>query len=357
MNKILIIMISIFFLMVPAISYAQSDVITTSSSPPPVSQQLVPEGDFALRLVTALNLGTPDSEAQAEDILTSAGIVPKNGWIADYPVTPIIVGELQSAVAAAADAKKLPMGRDEALKALQDVTAEFNLAIGPAVSGNLAGTQPQLGPSVINNYYYEEGPPVVTYYPPPWDYDYLYSWVAYPFWCSGFFFPGFFILNHFNVVVAFGHHHHLISNHFFDPHTHAFFRVDPTTRTMGRTVTASLGHTERFVSPEMRRSATSIFNRGFERTNRTMISHSGNMGRRDEMNFQQGQQRSFNPPDANHERMFNAPSRTGRNFGSSENFNRSFSPPSRSFSEHRSFGGFHGGGFSGGFHGGGGHHR
>jgi hypothetical protein len=99
MKKTLITTISMIFLLMPAMVYAQSEQ-PASNAPPPVSQQLVAEGDFALKLVTALNLGTPNNEAQAEDILTSVGIAPKNGWIADYPMTPIIIGELQNAVAA-----------------------------------------------------------------------------------------------------------------------------------------------------------------------------------------------------------------------------------------------------------------
>ena len=161
-------MISIVFLLMPVMICAQSEQ-TTPNSPPAVSQQLVPEGDFALKLVTALDLGTPNNESQAEDILTSVGVAPKNGWIADYPITPIIIGELQSSIVAAAEAEKLPMGKDEALQAFQTITTDFGLAVMPGSSGEYAENQPQLNSTVINNYYYEEGPPVVTYYPPPWD--------------------------------------------------------------------------------------------------------------------------------------------------------------------------------------------
>jgi predicted RNA-binding Zn-ribbon protein involved in translation (DUF1610 family) len=72
-------------------AYTQSQQLTSNA--PPVSQPLVPEGIFALKLVTALKLGTASSEAQAEDMLTSVGIAPKNGWIADYPMTPITIGD------------------------------------------------------------------------------------------------------------------------------------------------------------------------------------------------------------------------------------------------------------------------
>jgi hypothetical protein len=116
---------SIVGFLLPSMVNAQSNQMTTGA--PPVAQPLVPEGDFALKLVPTLKLGTPNSEAQAEDMLTSVGITPKNGWIAEYPVTPIIIGELQDAIVAASDANKLPMGKDEALNAFQNLIAEFGL--------------------------------------------------------------------------------------------------------------------------------------------------------------------------------------------------------------------------------------
>ncbi len=364
-------------MIMPFAVYGQSEQ-DRSNSPPPVSQKLIPEGDFALRLVSTLNLGTPANEAQAEDLLSSVGIAPKNGWIADYPMTPIIIGELQNSVAAAADSGKLSMGKDDALRAFQDVTAEFGLAVVPGGSGQYAENQPQLDPTVIDNYYYDEGPPVITYYPPPWDYYYLYAWVPYPFWWGGFFFTGFFCLHDFHRDIFVGGHHHFISNHFFDRSTHAFRRVDPTTRTIGRRENASLARTRGFGSPEARKAAGSIFNRSSERTNRNMTSSLGNAGSQNGMNSRQGQGRSLSAPNATH-RSFGMAPRTGGG---------SFSPPSRSFSSPRSFsegsrgfsgshsfggfsgggfrgggggfGGFHGGGFSGGgggFHGGGGGRR
>ncbi len=363
MSKLLIALMALCLMIMPFSVYGQSEQ-TASNSPPPVSQKLIPEGDFALKLVTALKLGTPSNEAQAEDTLSSAGIAPKNGWIADYPMTPTIIGQLQSAVVAAADAHKLPMGKDDALKAFQGVTDEFGLAVAPGAPGQYAeNEEAQLNPSVINDYYYDEGPPVVTYYAPPWDYYYLYDWVPYPFFCSGFFFPGFFVLTDFSFVAFIGGHHHLISNHFFNPVTHGFFRVDPAARTIGRPVNAALGHTEGFRSSEARNAAGSIFNRSVERANHTMTSSFGNAGGQHGMNGQGG---SFNAPNGTHERSFGTGGGSfghpSRSFGSSP----SFSEGSHSSSGSHSFGGwsgafsgggFHGGGFSGGgggFHGGGG---
>ena len=73
---------------------------------------------------------------------------------------------------------------------------------------------PGPGTEVVNNYYYDYGPPVVTYYPPPDPYNYLYSWVPYPFWWGpGFYFSGFFILHDFHRHVGFHGRPFVCSNH------------------------------------------------------------------------------------------------------------------------------------------------
>jgi hypothetical protein len=364
MKRALAIIMMFGLLLTPFAVYPQSEQTATKALP--VGQALVPEGDFALKFVAALKLGTATTEGQAEDMLTSVGIAPKNGWIADYPMTPIIIGELQSAVVAAAAGEELPMGKDEALKAFQDLTTEFGLAVVPG-SGQYAEGQPSTSseyvqPTVVNNYYYDEGPPVVTYYPPPSDYDYLYAWVSYPFWCSGSFFPGFFVLSDFDIiVVGHHHHHHVITNHFIDPKTNKVLRVDPTTKTMGRTVNAPLSRTQGFNSPGTRKGAVSIFNRSLEKVksanamtttgkgaegnvSRGMAGQPGNIGQQNEANVQR--------PSTGEGRTFSTPSGRGFN-GASEDSGRSFSPPSRSFSGpstggRSSFSGFHSGGFSGG---------
>ena len=166
-------------------------------------------------------MGQAPSEAEAESILVSSGIVPKNGWIADYPVTPDVIGELEKAIGEAADARRLPMGKNEALKAFRTAAIQLELPIIFEVADRYAEspppTTPQYAePSVINNYYDTEGPPVVTYYPPPPDYDYLYGWIPSPFWYSGFYFPGFYILHDFNRVVFFNRHPCIITNHIRD---------------------------------------------------------------------------------------------------------------------------------------------
>ncbi|MGZ3494777.1 MAG: hypothetical protein ACXWM6_09140, partial [Thermodesulfobacteriota bacterium] len=79
MRNLVIIMIAFSLMIMPFTAYGQLKQ-GSSNSPPPVSQQLVPEGEFAMKLVTALKLGTASNEAQAEEMLTSIGIAPKNGW-------------------------------------------------------------------------------------------------------------------------------------------------------------------------------------------------------------------------------------------------------------------------------------
>ncbi|HSB05069.1 MAG TPA: DUF4124 domain-containing protein [Thermodesulfobacteriota bacterium] len=203
---------------------------------PPIPQTLIREGDFAINLAEALKLGRASNEAEAESLLASVGIFPKNGWIADYPVTPDIIGELQDSIGVAADSGRLAMNKDDAIKAFQGLNLQQGLpvSVGTERQGTEAEPAQSYGeysnPEVINNYYYEQGPPVVTYYPPPPDYGYLYSWVPYSFWCSGFWFPGFFVLNDFHRF----HHVHgrrgIISNHVHDPKTRGVFSVDPRTR-------------------------------------------------------------------------------------------------------------------------------
>jgi hypothetical protein len=365
MKKLLTAIVIFGMLAMPFVVYAQSE--QTTAQAPSIEQTLVPEGDFAMKLVVSLKMGATETEAQAEDILSSVGIAPRNGWIGDYPVTPDIIGELQKAVVAAADSNKLPMGRDEALKAFQNLTAEFGLAVVPETSGKYSENEPPTSPeyvqpTVVNNYYYDEGPPVVTYYPPPWDYYYLYAWVPYPFWCSGFFFPGFFILHDFHRTVFFGHRTFVVTNHLFDHGTRRVVVIDPVRRMRGsRTWVTSGGSPNREFNAETRRSAGSIFERSREqsasanrverdragtissgRGNRTS-SQPGNVERRNEMNLRRpsgGQGRSFSAPNVTHERSSSAPSMGSR--GSSGEF-------------HAGGGGhsFGHGGFSGGFgHGG-----
>jgi hypothetical protein len=213
----------------------QSQTAQNSSELPPIEQQLVREGDFAVKLSAALAMGDANDEAEAENLLAETGITPKNGWLADYPVTPDIAGELRDGVIAAADAGKLFLDKEKALQEFDAILDGLGLPMVPQQAEIVDENPPEptesyVEPDVVNNYYYSEGPPIVTYYPPPPTYVYLYSWVPYPFWTWGYFFPGFFILNDFHRTVVFHRRTFFISNHFRDLRTHRVFRVHPRTR-------------------------------------------------------------------------------------------------------------------------------
>ncbi len=249
----------------------------TAKQPPPIAQTLVREGDFAVKLTEALKIGKANSEAEAESMLASAGITPKNGWIADYPMTPDIIGELEKAVGESADAHKLALGKNEALKVLRTVAVEQELPIVAEGSDEYGESPPPTtpeytAPSEIDNYYYAEGPPVVTYYPPPWDYYYLYAWVPGPFWCSGFYFPGFFILHDFHRGIHRNGHAYVVTNHWRDPGTGRISAVDPARRYASRNLGGrDTRPTRGFNATEVRSGARSIVERSRGRLN------SGNM--------------------------------------------------------------------------------
>ncbi|MDH3559282.1 MAG: hypothetical protein OES18_25860 [Deltaproteobacteria bacterium] len=244
----------------------------TTTTPPPVASTLVREGDFATRLVSAFEIGMAENETEAETMLASAGIAPKNGWISDYPVTPDILGELQDAVAAAADSNRLPMGNDEALEVLDNVSADLGLYVLSYTSGEYAETLPPASPqytepTVINNYYYKEGPPVVTYYPPPPDYLYLYAWVPYPFWYARFSFSGFFILHDFHKVSIIHQRAVVVTNKVFHRQHRRFYKIDPVKRRGGRSFWALARRTygRPLFTAEARRGARSILQRSHDR--------------------------------------------------------------------------------------------
>ncbi len=278
MKGLVMAIIAISLVLLPVMAIAQSD--QTAATAPQLSQPLVREGTLATELAGALKVGTPANEADAESALTAVGIAPKNGWIADYPVTPDIAGELQTAISDAASAGRIPLRKDDASKAFQDVMTSYNLYVTPGISNpaaNVASAPDYPDTQATEDYYYDEGPPVVTYYTPPPDYAYLYSWVPYPFWWWDFWFPGFFVLVDFDGHHH-GHHHDghhdghrdghgdrdFVSNHFRDPATGRTSRIDPAHRAQGGTFTerVNAGGNAGWTSPTARSSAQAIANRG-----------------------------------------------------------------------------------------------
>lgn len=251
-------------LFIPVAVFAQSE--QTKPGSPPVGQPLVSEGDLALSLSSALGVTTTDDEVEAETQLSNRGIMPQNGWIADYPVTPDVLTEVQNSVSAAADANKISISKAEALQKLADVSNEMGLAVRPYTAGasyepTQASCQNYPNPATINETYTTEGPPVVTYYCPPPDYYYLYTYVPAPFYWSDLWFPGFFILHDFHRVVHHRHRRpHVISNHFND-RRHRAFRVDPRERFRGRTFGGiGVSHRKDFIPTGIPKSERTIFN-------------------------------------------------------------------------------------------------
>ncbi|MGD0662907.1 MAG: hypothetical protein ABSD38_33050 [Syntrophorhabdales bacterium] len=356
MNRILLfrpmlIWLSLLLVAAPLALNAQEGQVA-----PPVNVSTVREGDFAVDLEQALGVGSSRDEVEAETTLGNLGVAPRNGWIADYPVTPDILNELQQAAAGVADAGKLSIGRDEAMALVNGVAAKEGIAStaynGPPPTG---ANPPPAGegypsPADIGDYYTEEGPPVVTYYGPPPDYYYLYAWVPYPFFCEGFWFPGFYILHDFHRVILFNGRPCFVSNHFNDVSVHRVFRVDPRARFSSRTY-AGIGAPpgRSFISTGVPGESRAIFNaprmtQGPGMPAPAFRSAAPPPTRR-------GGGRAFNAPGRRSAPRSAGPSFQGRPLAGSSSFHGGGS------SFHGGGSSFHGGGSMGHGSGGGGHER
>ena len=175
----------VFLFSIPVISYGQPEQNVQKA--PLVSQGLVREGEFAIKLVEVLKLGTAKNEAEAESKLASVGIAPKNGWIADYPLTPDIIGELRRAIGVALDSGKLAMKKDEALMAVQIlIDNQWKMSVAP--SEEQARQYSEYPPAVYEGYepYYYPYYPSYLYYPYYYPYPYYYAGYYYPYPYLGF---------------------------------------------------------------------------------------------------------------------------------------------------------------------------
>jgi hypothetical protein len=153
--------------------YSQSE--QTKPGPRSIERSLIREGFFAMRLTEALKIGPVKSEAEAENMLALVGIAPKNGWIADYPVTPDIIGELQNAIATAADSGKIAMNKSEAIKVFEDLVIEIESQYSRVEPSSNREPYPE-------TYYYP--------YPYPYSYRYLYTYpyyYPYPYYYGGYY--------------------------------------------------------------------------------------------------------------------------------------------------------------------------
>ena len=145
---------------------------------PPVQRKLTREGFFALRLAEALKVGEVKSEADAESKLASMGILPRNGWIADYPLTPNVIAELENAIGEAADSGKIAMKKDEALKVFRDliVSLENEQAEVEPINGQQPYSEGYVYPRF---YYYPYFYPY--YYPSPYYFGYYRFYPYHPY--------------------------------------------------------------------------------------------------------------------------------------------------------------------------------
>ncbi|MDD1647639.1 MAG: hypothetical protein LUQ03_07170 [Methanomicrobiales archaeon] len=194
------------------------------------------EGDFAIKLAALYGLGAPANETEAEDLLSSAGVIPLNGWISDYPVTPEILGQLQEAAARAASEGRLSMAAEKATQLLYDLASQMNLPVPAGPESTVAAAAKAPEQPAIYNYYTGYGPPIITYYPPPPAYFYLYAWVPYPVWWYGYWYPGFYMCNNFSTTVVVDSRTAYVRNRYVDPVTRRVVRVEPVVHTGRDTV-------------------------------------------------------------------------------------------------------------------------
>jgi hypothetical protein len=235
-----------------------------------VSPAVVREGELALRMTEVLGLGRAWGEAGAESALAAAGIAPRNGWIADYPVTPDVLGELLESVALAAKAGSIPLLPDDAVTAFIGLALELGLPLpgDSAYAYGYDGYYPANGAAcdaaIVERYYeryYAIGPPVISYCHPPARWAGLYYRVPFRFWLLGIRWSHYYILRDFHIVVHTGHRYYrqpvlvgyaavrtavagpkVISNHVRDNVSGEVRRIAPLTR---RTATAVREHRAR----------------------------------------------------------------------------------------------------------------
>lgn len=100
-----------------------------------VSQSLVREGDYAIKLVETLKLGKVTDDIKAEDVLAAAGIAPKSGWISNFPVTPAVVAQVRVSVRVAAKAGKVHEGWKEADRSVLALNKKLGLSAIASAGG------------------------------------------------------------------------------------------------------------------------------------------------------------------------------------------------------------------------------
>lgn len=231
MTRLLIslMILSVFVLLSAMTALAEPE---PNAQPSTAAPPLLRSGDFAISLAEALGLGVVNDEVEAQSLLAARGIAPRNGWFANYPVTPLVMGELRETVINSSESGRLAVTKSEALTAFDGLALDLGLAVDPSGGQAYAeaappgsesppGGEPPPGeapygepPPGAESYYYGGEPPIMAYYPPPPAYLSYYDWVPYPFYYSGFPFSGFFILTDFHRI----HRHKFHGKHFHGKH-------------------------------------------------------------------------------------------------------------------------------------------
>lgn len=123
-------------------------------------------------------MGFIDDEVLAQSLLAARGIEPRAGWIANYPVTPLVMGELREALISSSESGRVDVTRAEALAAFDGLALELGLAVdhlagqgyaeAPPPGGGLPPESLPYGEPPVTGYYdYHAEPPILAYYPPP----------------------------------------------------------------------------------------------------------------------------------------------------------------------------------------------
>ena len=95
----------------------------------------------------------------------------------------------------------------------------------------------------------------------------MFALIPTPFWCSGFYFPGYFILHDFHRGFHRNGHAYVVTNHRRDPGTGRIFAIDPARRQGPRSFAGRGAPPVRgFGSTEARSGARSIFERSHVRS-------------------------------------------------------------------------------------------
>lgn len=152
----------IIFLLYTSISSGQIQLTNKNIPPIPSNAQnpalaleptLLPEAVYALNLVEILGLEPTSDANKAEILLSRLGIEPKNGWISDYPITPMIIGDIDQDIANAYDLKKINLNKTETLKQVNELKTRLGLDVEKEKPNHLTQATPNISKANNANIY------------------------------------------------------------------------------------------------------------------------------------------------------------------------------------------------------------